>query len=313
MRQSFKQADFQALASLWNEFYPAEYAVDAELLEINTVRSSVFDWGLSQIEVDERGEVQAFVSFKRSAASLFKGPSVDQAHLSAIAYRDPRLAVDLVADAKRILRNRGVNRLHFGADSRHFWPGCPVDCGAMCGFLMVEGFEDQGEVFDLERDISNYRLPQAAPDDFEYRPLQSEDDVVALRVFFEAQFPGRWMHDTLEKIDVDGPGCVYCAVRDQKVYGFALLQRSVDNLPIGGAVWRNALGENWGSLGPIGIAKELRGNGLGHGLLGKALEHLRDSGVRRCIIDWTTLDAFYGRHGFEITRRYRPSQLRISD
>ncbi|HJP82007.1 MAG TPA: GNAT family N-acetyltransferase, partial [Fimbriimonadaceae bacterium] len=117
----------------------------------------------------------------------------------------------------------------------------------------------------------------------------------------------------LEKIDVEGPNCVYCAVRDQKVYGFALLQRSSDKLPIGGAVWRNSLGEIWGSLGPIGIAKELRGNGLGHGLLGKALEHLRDLGVRRCIIDWTTLDAFYGRHGFEIARRYRPSQLRISD
>lgn len=314
MRKTFQHANFQALAKLWNEMYPEKYRIDAALLELNTVQSPVFDWGVSQIEVDASGEVMAFVAFKRSAAGLFKGPSIDQAHMSAIAYRDPMLAVDLVAEAKRTLRNRGVNKVVFGADSRHFWPGCPADVGSLCGFLMVEGFEDIGEAFDLERDLAGYELPSPAPMGFDFRPLASDDDVVALRVFLESEFPGRWLHDTMDKIRAENdPSCVFVALEGNKVVGFALIQSANHQLPIGGAVWRDSLGEHWGSLGPIGVSADMRGQGLGHGVLGAALMHLKSLGVRQCIIDWTTLDQFYGRHGFEVTRTYKPCSLRLGE
>ena len=314
MRHNFRQADFAALAAHWNAFYPEDYRIDAELLELNTVKSPLFDWGISQFETDAAGQILGFVAFKRSAASLFKGPSVDQAHLSAIAYSDPRVAVDLVADAKRVLRNRGVNRVVFGGDSRHFWPGCPADFGAMCGFLMVEGFEDQGEVFDLERDLSDYQAWTQPPDKIEFRPIDSEDELVALRVFLEASFSGRWLHDTLDKIRVEGdPGCVMAAFDQSKVVGFSLMQHWTHQLPIGGGVWRNSLGDRWASVGPIGVTSELRGAGIGHSLLEASLLHLKSLGGKQCIIDWTTLDAFYGKHGFKVTRRYRPSSLKLGD
>lgn len=314
MRQTFHHANFEALAGVWNEFYSEPFHVDAQLLEQNTVKSPVFDWGVSQIEVDDAGQVLGFVAFKRSAAGLFKGPSIDQAHLSAMAYREPRIAVDLMAEAKRILRNRGVNRIHFGGDSRHFWPGCPVECGGICGFLMVEGFEDHGESFDLERDLTNYSIPRPLTEGFEYRPLATDDDVVALRVFLEEEFPGRWRHDVLDKIRNEGdPGCVFAAFEGSNVVGFALIQDSSCKLPIAGAVWRKSLGQNWGALGPIGVSAEKRGLGLGHAVLGAALLELKKRGVKQCIIDWTTLDKFYGEHGFEITRRYKPTSLRLAD
>lgn len=314
MRQTFHHANFESLAKLWNEFYPSQYEIDAALLEMNTVKSPVFDWGVSQIEVDDAGQVMGFVAFKRSAAGLFKGPSIDHAHLSAIAYRDPRIAVDLVAQAKRTLRDRGVSRVHFGSDSRHFWPGCPVECGGICGFLMVEGFEDNGEVHDLERDLSDYVKPVEIPVGFEIRPLSSEDDIVALRVFLESEFPGRWLHDTMDKVRTeDDPGCVVAAFDGGSVVGFALIQHQLQKQPIGGAVWRCSLGENWGSLGPIGVSSDMRGKGLGHGVLGASLLHLKGMGVKKCIIDWTTLDDFYGRHGFKVTRVYKPSSLRLGD
>jgi len=313
MRQTFHHADFQALAELWNEFYPSQYWITAAMLESNTVKSPVFDWGVSQIETDESGRVSGFVAFKRSAAGLFKGPSIDQAHLCAIAYRDAKVAVDLVADAKRTLHNRGVNKIVFGADSRHFWPGCPSECGGICGFLMVEGFEDGGEAHDLERDLTDYKLPYDLPDGYEYRPLATEDDIVALRVFLENEFPGRWLHDTMDKVGVEGPSCVVAAFEGAKVVGFALIQHWEHKQPIGGAVWHVSMGDNWGSLGPIGVAQDLRGKGLGHGVLGAALLHLKGLGVRKCIIDWTTLDDFYGRHGFEVTRVYRASSLGLGD
>jgi len=313
MRQTFHHADFEALTRLWNQFYPEKFRIDADLLRQNTVDSPVFDWGVSLIDVDG-GEVRGFVAFKRSAAGLFKGPSVDQAHLSSIAFVDPKIAVDLMAEAKRTLANRGVNRIVFGADSRHFFPGCPTEFRALSDFLMVEGFETTGQAHDLERDLADYQPAYPKPDGVDMRPLESEDDIVALRIFLENEFPGRWLHDTMDKLRAeDDPSTVYAAFDGSKVVGFAMIQNWNHKQPIGGGVWRNDLGEKWGTLGPIGVADELRGKGIGHGLLAGALAYQRDLGVRKCIIDWTGLIDFYGRHGFEVTRSYEYSALRIGD
>lgn len=313
MRQTFHHADFEALTRLWNQFYPEKFRIDSDLLRQNTVDSPVFDWGVSLIDVHD-GEVRGFVAFKRSAAALFKGPSIDQAHLSSIAFTDPKIAVDLMAEAKRTLANRGVNKIVFGADSRHFFPGCPCDFRTLSDFLMVEGFETTGQAHDLERDLSSYQPTHPKPEGVEMRVLESEDDLVSLRIFLENEFPGRWLHDTMDKLRAeDDPSTVYAAFDGSKIVGFAMIQNWGHKQPIGGGVWRNDLGEKWGSLGPIGVANELRGKGIGHGLLAAALTHQRDLGVRRCIIDWTGLVDFYGRHGFEVTRSYDYSTLRVGE
>jgi len=309
MRQTFHHADFEALTRLWNQFYPEKFRIDSDLLRMNTVDSPVFDWGVSLFEGSG-----GFVAFKRSAAGLFKGPSVDQAHLSAIAYTDPKIAVDLMAEAKRVLANRGVNKIVFGGDSRHFFPGCPDNCRSLCDFLMVEGFEDGGEAHDLERDLSDYVAAYPAPEGYVLRPLGGDDDIVALRIFLEAEFPGRWLHDTMDKLRVeDDPSIVFAAFDGSRVVGFAMLQNWNCRQPIGGGIWRNDLGANWGSLGPIGVSAELRGQGIGHGLLAGALAHQRGLGVKRCIIDWTGLVDFYGKHGFQVNRTYRMSSLRLGE
>lgn len=126
--------------------------------------------------------------------------------------------------------------------------------------------------------------------------------------FLDREFPGRWPYDVRRKAKAengldfvlgmfDGPECI----------GFAVIQKDgSDNLPIGGAVWQASLGSKWGALGPIGVAKKVRGQGLGDALLTRSLDMLKRLGVRRCIIDWTAIPEFYERHGFEISRTYVP-------
>jgi GNAT superfamily N-acetyltransferase len=311
VRQTFRNADFNRLADLWNRFAPGRYHIDAQLLRQKTVECPVFDWGASIIE-EADGEILAFTVVKKSAAQLYNGPDKDTAHLNMIAYCDPHYGVDLLAEAKQTLRNRGVSRLVFGQDSAHFFPGCPLDFHGLKDFLMIEGFAEGGEAVDLERDLSDYRNPYSLPDDAEYRPMEKKD-LGRLIAFLDREFPGRWKYDTLAKVDAEGPDCVFALFRDDRVDGFALIQDWQDTMPIGGAVWRKDLGEQWGSLGPIGVSKDLRGKGYGHALLGEALCHLRDRGARRSIIDWTGLVQFYGRHGFVPTRTYKSMFLSLSD
>jgi GNAT superfamily N-acetyltransferase len=311
MRHTFHHADFDRLTDFWNSFFPSRYRIDAELLRLKTVECPAFDWGASAIEVAD-GEILGFVVVKKSSSVLYSGPDKDTVHLGALAYREPQFGVDMMSDVKRLLRNRGAQKLAFGADSGHLFPGCPMDCATMQGFLMVEGFEPTGEVVDLERDLRDYQSPAPRPRDAEFQNLE-EGDIPSLERFLEREFPGRWHYDVMTQVGEQGPGTIFGLKIRGQVEGFALLQGPDQKRPIGGAVWRNDLGEHWGSLGPIGVSKAVRGRKLGGALLGAALEELRDRGTRRSIIDWTTLVEFYGKHGFEPTRRYRSLSLRLGD
>ncbi len=308
MKQSFREADFDALVKLWNSFYPERFRIDVAQFKQSTVDSPLFDWGASCISMSEEGEARGFVAIKRSAASLYKGPDKDTAHLSAIAFGDPRIAVDLLAESKRVLRNRGLFRLAFGQDARHFFPGCPCDVRGLSDFLMIEGFEINGECFDLERDLTGFKNAFPIPKGDELRLIE-EKDVQALDRFLAREFPGRWRYDVMGKVRIEGPGTVFGLFHGDEMDGFAQIQDSSCKMPVAGAVWHLDLGENWGSLGPIGVSSALRGKGSGNALLGAALENLAGRGVKRCIIDWTNLDKFYGGHGFEKTRIYKPMSL----
>lgn len=311
---TFERADFGAIEALWKRFYPSKYAVDASLLKLNTVECPVFDWGASQIYAPD-GKIEGFVIVKKSACpSLFKGPDPDQAHISAIAFEDPFIGVDLFAETKRNLRNRGIYKLVFGQDCRHFFPGCPDECGNLRDFLRVEGFEETSESFDLERDLSDYEVPDVLPQPegaVEMRPLNSLDKA-ALSEFLLREFPGRWHYDTMTKVDAEERlDFISGLFLDDELYGFAVTQDPSHQLPIGGAVWKESLGSDWGALGPIGVSASVRGRGLGHGLLAFGLKSLRDQGAKQTLIDWTGLEKFYGAHGFTIQRRYTGLALRL--
>lgn len=308
----WREADHSKILDLWNQFHPERYRIDENVLRINTVDADTFDWGTSLVDVDFDGDVRAFISVKKAPSKHHKVGDPDAVHLSAIAFTDATHAIDLMSDAKKTLRQRGVTSILFGMDSRHFWPGVPTDVPALNNFLTIEGFDLTGEYFDVERDLSNYQPPRPMPtENVEFRVL-TENDRRSLERFFDREFPGRWRYDILWKIEREGGynGLVGLFHKGE-VHGFAAIQDSSTKFPIGGAVWRNDLGEHWGALGPIGVSQQVRGEGWGGALLAAGLLELKARGTKQCIIDWTTLGEFYGKHGFEKSRLYRSAKLTI--
>jgi len=312
MLRGFDGADYGQLAEQWCNFYPEKWAVDAEQIRFNTQGSSVFDWGASQIY--DGGKDFGFAIVKKSAnPSLFKGPDPDQYHLSAIVFTDPKVGVDLLASVKRILKSRGCAKLVFGQDSQHFFPGVPVDLPVLRDFLTVEGFQFGGDCFDLERDISTYEPKPGTLEKLtggvSVEPI-ALGQAEALDAFLKLEFPGRWNHDVMAKIKLEGRSdFVYGLFIDGSIEGFAFTQDFTHKYPVCGAVWHVALGEKWGALGPIGLSAAMRGKGLGDALLAASLVGLKNRGVHNMIIDWTTLDRYYGGHGFHIARRYNSAEL----
>lgn len=313
MHIGFDQADLGELTEAWNRFYPPKYRIDEAMFRRNTVECPVFDWGASVVY--KLGEaVLGFASVKKSASpKLFKGLDPDQCHLSAIAFTEPEVGVDMLAFAKGVVKARGTSRMLFGADSGHFFPGCPTECVGLRDFLTVEGFVEKGDVFDLEHDMAEY-VPKSGTlerltGDTCVRPFKPEE-APQLERFLSTEFPGRWTYDVMDKIAYEGrTDMVYGLFVGPKIEGFAFTQDWTQKKPINGCVWHLDLGEKWGGLGPIGMAASARGKGLGDALLAGALTGLKNKGVRRMIIDWTGLDKYYGAHGFQITRRYNHYEL----
>lgn len=307
-RVDFRNVDLEQIVRVWNDFFPPEFKVSPSLFAEKTINSDLFDWGASAVEMDGE-DVLGFVTVKKSAAQLYRGPDPDAVHLNSIAFKSPAIGVDLLANVKQVLKNRGNSKLIFGTDNGHFFPGCPVNASQLVSFLMVEGFQSGGESVDLERDLTDYEFSFPVPENSEMRML-TEADKPSLARFFAETFPGRWRYDVEAKCLNSGiENCLFGLVIEGRVEGMALIQDAHQAGLIGGAVWNESLEENWGSLGPIGISEPVRGKGLGNALLGYALLELKRRGTARCIIDWTGLIEFYGKHGFKPTRRYRSMAL----
>ncbi|MBL8059638.1 MAG: GNAT family N-acetyltransferase [Chthonomonas sp.] len=303
--------DYDVLFDLHERTSPNKFRLTKALFESHLRQSALLDMSASKWLVFNRSLVAA-AAIKKAAP--FQEPT--QAHLSILCFQHFDAVRELMVPVVESLKAQGVQKLLFGQDSRHFFPGAPEDWTELGQILVELGFQFINNQVDLERDISTYEAPAGslealAGDEFVVRPCEASD-LMSLSAFFEGEFPGRWKHDTLEKWNLDSPSTVIGLFRGTDCAGFALVQQDGTALPIGGAVWGQSLGASWGSLGPIGIAKDLRGRGLGDALLASALLVLQSRGARQTIIDWTTLVDYYGKHGFAVTRRYRSLVLDLT-
>ncbi len=264
-----------SLADAWNSQCPPQYALDPA-------------------DVD-RLLIQSPYLVALSGDSIVKsGAHADVCHLSLIG---------MDCDLPRLLEElgqRGWRKVIFGADRDHVLPGCPTEYMELTLKLQKAGFVTGPQVVDLEADLRALELPAALSEVKVARP----DDTAQMEVFLDRCFPGRWRSDVGRKM-MQEPDEIDLLWLDGEVAGFSMTQSPQSSYPISGAVWRSHLGEDWRALGPIGLAPEWRGKGLGGDLLRSSLARMKAEGGRRCLIDWTTLVDFYGKYGFKVTRRYQ--------
>jgi predicted N-acetyltransferase YhbS len=69
-------------------------------------------------------------------------------------------------------------------------------------------------------------------------------------------------------------------------------------------VFAPMLGSAAGTIGSVGVAPSLQGQGTGTALVVRASQILSQAGVRACHISWTGRESFYRRAGYQPWRRY---------
>ncbi|HEV8339934.1 MAG TPA: GNAT family N-acetyltransferase [bacterium] len=245
------------------------------------------------------------------------GQDPRQAWISFLALepeREPELAAPLLDRALGWLRGAGFERVVYGGDPCHFFPGAPEDDSVLCRTLETGGFRAGQVVHDLLGDLHNYDVPDHVSHSLQRAEAAfgecSHSDAAALLEFVDTHFPGRWAYETRVRLAIEStPAGILAIKRGAEVIGFCHVYHR-GSRRIGPSIyWRRAIGNRYGGLGPMGVAPGFRGRGLGLALFALAVEHLRRLGVERAVVDWTTLLGFYGRLGFRVWRSYRSWRL----
>ena len=215
----------------------------------------------------------------------------------------------MVIRALKELKKAGVRQTIIGQEFHNFFSGIPNPNDENVGFFTNLGFiVNEGSHYDLESFVKNNEKLE----NFDVSPFISEfevkiynNDYDKLMSFLNKEFPGRWAYevDTAIKANKDFSEIVLLWSKTQKtVIGFCMLTSYKDE---------NGKKTGYGGLGPIGIAKEVRGRQVGNYLLRESLIQAERNGINRVNIDWTILVKFYGQFGFEIKRTYKAAYKQL--
>jgi predicted N-acetyltransferase YhbS len=236
----------------------------------------------------------------------------------APAFQQHGIGAALLAQAEAWLAEQGCATVRLGGSLRPFAPGLPLALHSE-SFFLLRGYRPRAHndtVWDVACDLSEYgeRAPQftRSPMTPVRLAIARARDEQALLAFLQREFPDRWRFEFEEFRRAGGRMSEYSllwrreAGRVAFVDGFCRIRRrwryGVDPLD---RYFMHRLPTPWGQLGPVGVGRASRGQGLGGALVGFSLRRLAAYGVRGCVIDWTTLVDFYARFGFKPLRSYR--------
>ena len=214
----------------------------------------------------------------------------------------------LLAWAEGWVREQGRRHAVLGASQRPFVPGIPVELNSASFFLHRGYTPNPGyeTVWDMAHDLRDYGTPPTATKarDVIARPARPGDEE-ALLGFLRREFPGGWRYEAEELLRVGLRISDYILLWSERGVDGCCLVTLEDSLRPMDRFYPYKLPRLWGQLGSIGISTDRRGLGYGAALLDAGLRHLRDNGVRGCIIDWLVLVDFYARFGFRTFRQYQ--------
>jgi len=309
------------VVGVWNAAAGQAFPLREALFRQNTVLDPHFDPAGARLATEAlTGRVIGCCVAKVAREPIgADGLLPDRGWISLVAvhpdYRRRGVGTSLLRAAEAFLSARTRPKAVLGGDPAHFFPGVPDETGA-AAFFEAGGYTLRGEAYDLHRSLREYRTPEmvtaalAQNPDVEIRPLAA-GEARALDRFLEASFPGRWRY-TMSRFLAGGGAVrdVMGVVQHGAVRGFAMLFHPGSRWIGPSIAWTSSGGGRGddaaaGGLGPMGVAPELRGRGLGRVLLDRAIVHLAALGVQEMVIDWTILLDFYGQLGFVPRRRYQ--------
>lgn len=313
----YKEIDLsyaEKIVELWNVNIGATFPMDRKLF--------VQNYGCDKqnkkiLGTFKENNLIGFIIYKQwSRQSGMLNPNNYIGYINSIIvdrkYRNSGIASALLESAEKELMEQGVNLIHVGRDTNHFFPGIPYECKEAQQFFSKRGYEFDESFYDLICDISKVNfeeLPNLNLNcDKRYKTeILKKEDKDNLYRFFRKEFSGRWYQEMMDFFELGMKERDIVVLKDEnKIIGFAHIYDNKSEFIGPPIYWRKLLPENYGGLGPIGVDKDYRKCGLGLLILYKSLETLKQRDVHNMVIDWTEKGIlnYYGKFNFEPWKQY---------
>lgn len=306
-----KPGDQADVAEICKEIFAPEYFVTPEKLRSHLFEDPEFDMSTSVCMRDVENHVLIGFSGVKLSGNQQLYPDTAWISICGVAKRYQHCGYGTLLLQKTLqqLREKGIHKVFLGQDFANFFSGIPAPNKQKCGFFQRIGFTLNGEDhYDLEGSLTD----NAKIEEFDETPWHDicvtdcyHGEKEALLGFLYREFPGRWEYEAgtaLQHGKAPEEIIMLWTPDRSELIGYCMLtvEKDARQQPNGR-----------GGLGPIGIAKKIRGHHVGDYILHQSLCQLRKLGVETVNIDWTILKAFYGQFDFYAARTYRAAYMEL--
>ncbi|WBL16651.1 GNAT family N-acetyltransferase [Sutcliffiella sp. NC1] len=297
--RSWKDWDgsWQEFIPLWNQNLAESFPITELLFERNLVANEWVNEEASFVAL-ENSRVVGFLVSKRDTE---QGGCWISAILVDKEFRGLGIGSGMLREFEQQMSGADVL---VGMDPYHLFPGIPSERTETIRFFQSQGYQVEGSAYDLRTSISDYAEKYPLQEGYSVRRLR-EGEQSTLLSLIQANFSQRWYDDTLAFLRkdrrVDGTVGLF---KEDALIGFAHVHTFNDGYIGPSIFWKELLKEKYGGLGPIGVAKEYQGKGLGTSYFEQIVLLLQKEGVEDMVVDWTILLNYYGKFGFQPWKQY---------
>lgn len=222
-------------------------------------------------------------------------------------YRKQGIGSKLLAMIEDYLSDKEI--IHIGRDINNFFPGVPCDFDNLTdNWLVKRGYDGGKYTHDLiNRNCKKYMLKNSK---YQFQ-ICTRLNKASLIEFMEKEFNGRWYYEVIKYFESGGDGSEYViALNDNQVIAFARINDGKFKEHMYNTTWNKCF-SNLGGIGPLGVAKEYRGQNLGYDIIAYAINSLKLRNINEIIIDWTGLLDLYQNFDFQVWKSYKYMSKRL--